>query len=154
MTGTSEHGVLGTCWIYDGSRDPVLVTQLVACIQGEARPQAQSVSDTPDPTVSTYPASGGSPTVTGSAVAANGPAGTDLRVATATPGSQLILRLNRILLPDGTGSGEPGEPCLSATWRLSDGSRPRAVFVSMLLFDGAEDVLDGRGCHSAIEPCF
>lgn len=142
LIGTSEHGVLGTRWIYDGARDPVLVAQLVACIQGKAQPQAQSISNTPDPTVSTYPAPSGSLTIKGAVVAANGPSGTDLRVTTAAPDGQLILRLNRILLPEGTGgpegTGVPGRPCLSATWRLPDGSRPRGVFVSALLCPSPE----------------
>src|SRR6185437_8327168 len=98
LIGTSEHGVRGTRWIYDGARDPVLVAQLVASIQGEARPQAQSISDTPDPAVTTYPAVGGRLTVTGSAVAANGSSGTDLRVATAASDGDLVLRLHRVLL--------------------------------------------------------
>lgn len=51
LIGTTEHGVLGRRWIYDGTRDPVLITQLVALIQGEAEAQAQSQSHTPDPTV-------------------------------------------------------------------------------------------------------
>jgi hypothetical protein len=52
LIGTAEHGVLGRRWVYDGVRDPVLVERLVACIHGDAAPQAQSISDTPDPTVS------------------------------------------------------------------------------------------------------
>jgi len=44
LIGTSEHGVLGRRWIYDGTGDPVLVAHLVALIQGEAEPQAQSPS--------------------------------------------------------------------------------------------------------------
>ncbi len=55
LIGTAEHGVLGTRWVYDGVHDPVLVAQLVALLQGKAEPQAQSQSDTPDPTVWTYP---------------------------------------------------------------------------------------------------
>jgi hypothetical protein len=51
LIGTTEHGVLGRRWIYDGTRDPVLITQLVALIQGEAEAQAQSQSHTPDLTV-------------------------------------------------------------------------------------------------------
>jgi hypothetical protein len=128
LIGTSEHGVLGTRWIYDGVHDPVLVAQLVACVQGDAQPQAQSVSDTPDPTVIARPLPGGSLTVRGSAIAANGPSGTDLSVS-AAPARRLILRLHRILLPDGTGE-ESGHPCLSATWRHPDGTRPRGSFVS------------------------
>src|ERR1700760_680730 len=33
LVGTMEHGVLGPRWAYDGLRDPVLVTQLLALIQ-------------------------------------------------------------------------------------------------------------------------
>lgn len=129
LIGTSEHGVLGRRWIYDGVHDPVLVAQLVACIQGEAEPQAQSVSDTPDPTVIASPLPGGALTVRESAVAAYGPSATDLRMDIDDPPGHLILRLNRILLPDGVASGEPGHPRLSATWRQPDGSRARGVFV-------------------------
>lgn len=83
LIGTSEHGVLGRRWIYDGTHDPVLVAQLAALIQGEAEPQAQSVSNTPDRTVTGQPVTNGSLTAIGSVVAANEPAGTDLRVETA-----------------------------------------------------------------------
>jgi hypothetical protein len=51
LIGTSEHGVLGTRWLYDGIHDPVLRAQLTALLRGEAVPQMQSVSDTRDPTV-------------------------------------------------------------------------------------------------------
>ncbi|OIV36291.1 hypothetical protein BIV57_17105 [Mangrovactinospora gilvigrisea] len=51
LLGTSEHGVLGTRWIYDGSRDPVLLAALLGLLAGRARAQAQRISDTPDPTV-------------------------------------------------------------------------------------------------------
>jgi hypothetical protein len=34
LIGTSQHGVLGERWIYDGACDLVLITQLVALIQG------------------------------------------------------------------------------------------------------------------------
>jgi len=60
LIGTAEHGVLGRRWIYDGTRDPVLVAQLVALVQGEAEPQAQSASNTPDPTVIGQPVTAGS----------------------------------------------------------------------------------------------
>jgi hypothetical protein len=55
LIGTAEHGVLGPRWIYDGTQDPVLGAQLAALIQGEAEPQAQRVSHTPDPTVTVQP---------------------------------------------------------------------------------------------------
>lgn len=49
LIGTGEHGALGTRWIYDGVRDPVLVAQLVALLRGEVEPQHQSESDTVEP---------------------------------------------------------------------------------------------------------
>ncbi|MFE9612770.1 1,4-alpha-glucan branching protein [Streptomyces sp. NPDC006012] len=51
LIGTSEHGVLGTRWIYDGVHDPVVMARLSALLRGEAIPQHQSESDTPDPSV-------------------------------------------------------------------------------------------------------
>ncbi|MEV8595866.1 1,4-alpha-glucan branching protein [Streptomyces sp. NPDC052012] len=54
LLGTAEHGVLGTRWIYDGVHDPVVTAQLLALLRGEAVPQHQSESDTPDPTVTVH----------------------------------------------------------------------------------------------------
>ncbi|MFE1412667.1 1,4-alpha-glucan branching protein [Streptomyces sp. NPDC058746] len=59
LVGTSEHGVLGTRWIYDGTRDPVLRAQLRALLRGGAVAQAQSASDTPDLTVLVAPGEDG-----------------------------------------------------------------------------------------------
>jgi hypothetical protein len=52
LIGTSEHGVLGTRWIYDGAHDPVLVATLLAFLGGEVEAQHQSRSDTADSSVS------------------------------------------------------------------------------------------------------
>jgi Maltokinase N-terminal cap domain len=135
LIGTSEHGVLGRRWIYDGTGDPVLVAQLVALIQGEAEPQAQSLSNTPDPTVTGIPVTDDSLMVTGAAVLASGQAGTDLRIETAANGTgsrPLIVRLHRILRPGGTTAlgGDAGRPCLSAIWRLPGGTPARGVFAT------------------------
>ena len=142
LIGTAEHGVLGHRWIYDGLHDPVLVAQLIALIQGDAEPQAQSVSHTADPTVTSEPVTSGSLTAVESAVA-NEPSGTNLRVETAStdgvPGGQLVIRVNRILQPDDTAAPaapvvplapESGRSYLSATWRLPDGTRVRGVMAS------------------------
>jgi predicted trehalose synthase len=51
LVGTTEHGVLGTRWVYDAPHDEVFAAQLLALIQGQAEPQAQTTSHTPDPTV-------------------------------------------------------------------------------------------------------
>ena len=106
LIGTSEHGVLGHRWIYDGTRDPVLMAQLVALFQGTAEPQAQNVSNTPDPTV------------------------TVLRAGTAAADGarrgQLTVRVNRVLRP----AGPAGQPGLSAVWRLPDGLQVRGILAT------------------------
>ena len=158
LIGTSEHGVLGQRWIYDGIRDPVLVAQLVALLQGEAEAQAQSVSSTPDPDRDRPAAVGGSLAVISSVVTADEPAGTELLVDTAgpdgRPAGQLTVRVRRILQPDadgapagtdgglagtdgglaGTDGGLAGDaadrPCLSGTWRRPDGSQARGVLAT------------------------
>jgi maltokinase-like protein len=135
LIGTAEHGVLGRRWVYDGTCDPVLAERLVALIQGEAQPQAQSVSDTPDPTVSGVPVTGGSLTVTGPAAVASGPAVTSLDIPVAGDGAEsgrLLVHLSRTLPPAG-GASEPGgqaQPCLFATWTLPDGTAARGVFAT------------------------
>jgi maltokinase-like protein len=130
LIGTSEHGVLGHRWIYDGAHDPVLVAQLVAAIQGESEPQDQNLSNTPDDTVSWQAVTDGSLTAIGSVVAANTRSGTDLRVETDPAGGELTVRINRILpSADGVAS-PPGQAGLSATWRRPDGTRVRGVLAT------------------------
>ncbi|WP_194828333.1 1,4-alpha-glucan branching protein [Nocardia sp. XZ_19_231] len=51
LVGTAEHGVLGSRWIYDGTRDPVAIGAVVDLLTGRTTAQAQSLSDTPDLTV-------------------------------------------------------------------------------------------------------
>jgi hypothetical protein len=73
LIGTSEHGVLGHRWIYDGTCDPVLMAQLVALLQGTAEPQAQSVSSRPDPTVTVQRAESAGRGILATAQYATGP---------------------------------------------------------------------------------
>jgi hypothetical protein len=140
LIGTSQHGVLGKRWIYDGARDLVLITQLVALIQGQAEPQAQSVSNTADPTVTSRPVANSPLAVTGSVVEVSGPAGTDLRVRTASadgmPGGELLLRIVRRLEPDATTPGRDlAQPGVSATWRRLDGTTVRGTFATASVAD-------------------
>jgi Maltokinase N-terminal cap domain len=127
LIGTSQHGVLGLRYLYDGTRDLVFVAQLMAAIQGAAEPQAQTVSHTPDPRVTSQPVwSGDVMTVTGFSVAADGPPGTDLRVETAGASGPLLVRVHRVLEP-----GTAAQPGLSATWRQPDGTTGHGVFASV-----------------------
>jgi hypothetical protein len=124
---TAEHGVLGRRWVYDGTHDPVLTTQLVALLQGEAEPQAARISHTPDSTVTTGPplADAGL-TVTGAAAVASAGEATELRVPVAGGGTA-VLQINRVLQP---GDGHGGGAGVSATWEQPDGTQARGVFAT------------------------
>lgn len=124
LVGTSEHGVLGQRWVYDGTHDPVLVAQLLALLQGRAEPQAQSVSDTPDPSVTVRAADVPDAVGTASVAVTDGPDGTRLVVGEG----RLTLDVARVLepAPDGAASGAQGH--VTAPWQLPDGGESRGVF--------------------------
>jgi hypothetical protein len=133
LIGTSQHGVLGRRWIYDGLHDPVLVAQMVALIQGEAQAQMQNTSNTPDPSVTGRPVTTGPLTAIDSEVVANGTAGSDVRVRTSDAGTssgELIIHINRVLRPGADPGGRTGQPCLSGTWRLPNGDIARGIFAT------------------------
>ncbi len=134
LIGTAQHGVLGRRWIYDGIRDPVLVAQMVALIQGEVQAQMQTVSDTPDPTVAGQPVTRGTLTVIEPVAAVNGPAGSDLRIRTDDGNNacngQLAVHINRNLEPSATAGGQTGQPCLWGTWRLPGGRIIRGILAT------------------------
>jgi hypothetical protein len=124
LIGTAEHRVRGHRWVYDGAHDPVLVGQLVALIQGRAEPQAQSVTGTPDPTVTTGSPAAGPLAPSGAAIVASTTAGTEIRVP-AGPDGSIVVQINRVLQPgDGPGPG------VSATWQQPDGAQARGVFAT------------------------
>ena len=102
LIGTSEHGVLGTRWIYDGVHDPVVMGQLRALLRGEAMPQHQSRSDTPDPTVTVH--------------------GT-------RPEDGSDVRINRVLRPVEATRTSGGR--LVAGWVRPDGTAARGVFAAV-----------------------
>ena len=130
LVGTTEHGVLGRRWVYDGTRDPVLVTQLVALIQGEIEAQAQSESHTPDPTVAARPAAAG-PVEQAGLAAVDGVTETEVQIDLRT-GGKLLLRVPRVLVPLAGEAGElsgRGYGYVTATWRLAADALPvRGVF--------------------------
>ena len=51
LIGTSEHGVLGRRWVYDGASDPVVLAALREFAAGRTLAQDQDRSDTVDPSV-------------------------------------------------------------------------------------------------------
>ncbi|MBA4860903.1 1,4-alpha-glucan branching protein [Streptomyces sp. PSKA54] len=138
LIGTAEHGVLGRRWIYDGTQDPVLVTQLFALITGESEPQAQSTSNAPDTSVTSHFSETGHTAAISLTAVTNGPEYTDLLVQTddapgsgTRPGGQLIVRVIRILEPGRDVSSAHGAKPLghvTANWLQPDGTRAQDFF--------------------------
>jgi hypothetical protein len=129
LIGTAEHGALGTRWIYDGARDPLLVTQAFALLLGEAEPQAQSISNTTDPSVTR--------SVTGNtgalpieiAVVTERPRSTDITLQPAGTRRPVMLRVNRVLRASTPGlmAGTLGH--ITAEWSEPGAARLRGRFV-------------------------
>ena len=128
LIGTAEHGVLGRRWIYDGCHDPVLVSQLMALIEGRAQAQDQNTSDTPDREVThSFTGDGFAAADFTAATSADDNEGTELR---ATDGT--TLRVDRVLRP-----APDGAPLLppdtvghvAGSWHAPDGTRARGLFV-------------------------
>lgn len=127
LIGTTEHGVLGQRWVYDGTRDPILVTQLFALIVGEAEPQMQSTSDTPDPSVSGWFAESRVTTAIASTTVSDDPDGTDLLVETASDGRRLTIHINRVLQP-GQDTERQVLGHVTADAPMPDGTTARTAF--------------------------
>ncbi|MFH8369505.1 1,4-alpha-glucan branching protein [Streptomyces sp. NPDC018031] len=130
LLGTAEHGVLGRRWIYDGTHDPVLVTQLFAFLQGRVEAQAQSVSDRTDPSVTGRLADAGVGTVSGPVGVSHDREGTDVLVRAGSAG-ELTLRFHRFLVPAAEGeAGGAGHVLgdVTADWLLPDGTASRGLF--------------------------
>ncbi|MFJ3961704.1 1,4-alpha-glucan branching protein [Streptomyces sp. NPDC090036] len=133
LIGTSEHGELGLRWIYDGTRDMVLVEQLLALLAGRATAQDQNTSDAPDPTVEVRTGAAGVPegltgpgTVTDTADATLvtvGPAGRERPVWT--------LAVARVLLPGDAPAGDGVRGQVLAGWSAPDDARQHGLFAHL-----------------------
>jgi predicted trehalose synthase len=123
LIGTTEHGVLGTRWVYDAPHDEVFVAQLLALIQGQAEPQAQSRSDTPDPTVVGHAVDAEVVTLASSAVLRGEQSNTSV--------------VCRVVDTDGA----PAEPVIVKVFRsLHPGENPDVVVQSALTEAGSTQV--------------
>jgi hypothetical protein len=131
LVGTTEHGVLGTRWAYDGCHDRVLITELLSLIEGRVHAMAQSISDTPDyEVVCSY---AGAPT---------SPDGITLEPVDDRDGTRLptspgmILHVHRVLDPV---PGHPPLPTEDAVghvargWQAPDGTHVAAVLMTLRL---------------------
>jgi hypothetical protein len=124
LIGTSEHGVLGTRWIYDAAYDPVALTQLLDFICGGCEAQSQSASDTPDPSVGRHWSSEGRPTALRPLSVSDGrPDRTT--IAAELNGSACSLDLLRVLGAAAPADDVPG--FVEADWTRSDGTLARGT---------------------------
>ncbi|MGW3975784.1 maltokinase N-terminal cap-like domain-containing protein [Streptomyces mirabilis] len=140
LIGTSEHGVLGRRWVYDGTHDPVLVAQLLDLLQGRAEPQAQSETDTPAPSVTSHFTGVGFSTVIASAAVDDRQHGTAIMVETkeeAGPHSRwagaVTIDVMRVLRSDSQAAQSPAARSarghVLADWRAKNGDESRGLFV-------------------------
>ncbi|MEW2288690.1 1,4-alpha-glucan branching protein [Streptomyces sp. NPDC047841] len=129
LVGTTEHGVLGTRWVYDGCHDPVLVAELLALIEGRAQAMAQSVTDTPDHEVTR--------SYDGAPLVPDGfrpePSEDEDGTRLPVPGG-LTLHVHRVLTPVAGNAPLPPRDALghvATGWPDPDGTRPHAVFMTL-----------------------
>ncbi|TYK43257.1 maltokinase N-terminal cap-like domain-containing protein [Actinomadura decatromicini] len=126
LVGTTEHGVLGRRWVYDGAHDPVLAGELLALLQGRAEPQHQTRSDTRETSVTSHYTGEAALTLVSLAKVANTPDGTDIHVET-DPHGPLTIKLTRALPPSGaTPADALGR--VEAAWSPPGGDQARGTF--------------------------
>jgi hypothetical protein len=140
LISTTEHGVLGTRWVYDAAHDPVAVDQLVALLRGRAQPQAQSESWTPDPTVEVR----GALLAAAEHLTARGDAD-GLLLELREPAKTLTASLVRVLSPQADDAVCGAVGAVLAGWRLPDGTDERGAV--LVVRDAA--VSDGARTPSA-----
>jgi len=127
LIGTSEHGVLGTRWIYDGCHDPVLIAQVLALIEGRVQAQDQNISDQLDPEIVRSYVGGGPVPTDFAATAIDDRTGTEL----STPHGA-ILRFHRVLRPATDSTRVPPPEAsghVAGMWQRPDGAQARGVFI-------------------------
>jgi Maltokinase N-terminal cap domain len=132
LIGTTEHGVLGRRWVYDGVHDPVCVDQMLALVRGDVEAQARDDSNTTDATVSRDLSVRGDFDMSEAMHIVSGSASTDVSGLTLS-GRKVVLHIVRVLHDSG---GEPhdeesiGE--IVANWTALDGQmhRGRIAFLT------------------------
>jgi hypothetical protein len=129
LIGTAEHGILGSRWIYDGTRDPVLISQTFALLLGDAEPQAQSISDTADPSVTRAVTGNIGMLPVSIAEVTEGPRSTDITMRPTGARGAVMLRMNRVLRANVPGlmAGTLGH--VSAEWADARTVRSRGRFI-------------------------
>ncbi|WP_030712938.1 maltokinase N-terminal cap-like domain-containing protein [Streptomyces sp. NRRL F-2580] len=130
LIGTSEHGVLGRRWIYDGAHDPVLVEQLLALLAGRGAAQNQSESGVPDPTVEIRSEGAGVPAgLTGPGLVTDTADGTVVTVGpVGLERPVLSLTMARELRTGPAPAADRVRGRVLARWSAPDGAEARTTF--------------------------
>jgi hypothetical protein len=128
LIGTTEHGVLGRRWVYDGVHDLIFVEQVLALLAGDVEAQAQGESNTVDPTVSRNLSVGGDFATLDALRVESDNVDTKVK-GLALSGGPVTLHVVRAL--DGADdvpapAGSIGE--IVANWTGSDGEARRGLF--------------------------
>ncbi|MFD6911419.1 1,4-alpha-glucan branching protein [Streptomyces virginiae] len=131
LIGTSEHGVLGRRWIYDGAHDAVLVEQLLALLAGRTTAQDQNVDDTPDPTVEVPAEGAGVPAgLTGPGTVTDTAEASLVTVGPMMEGGPVsTLTVCRVLRP--APAGDSAGRRVLAGWSAPDGTRRHGLFAHL-----------------------
>ncbi len=137
LIGTSEHGVLGRRWIYDGTHDVVLVEQLLALLAGRTAAQDQNASDAPDPTVEVR--TEGAEVPQGLTGRGNVTETADASLVTVGPltqdGPVSTLTLCRVLRPGPAPQDDGSAGRVLAGWSAPDGTRQHGPFARLAAFE-------------------
>jgi hypothetical protein len=123
LIGTSEHGVLGTRWIYDAAHDPVAVAQLIDLVCGRVQAQHQTESDTLDPSVGRSWTSRGRLTAASPLrVSDDGPGRTTIPVELAGDDPSEVRGLSLDLVRVMPGEATPGPGSVEVDWPRGGGT--------------------------------
>jgi hypothetical protein len=125
--------------VYDGTHDPVLVAQLLVLLQGRTVPQAQSATDTPDPSIMSHFTGVGFSTVVASTVVDDGQHGTAIVVETEEEAGPrgpsaggVTIDVVRVLRPDPqdahSDAAREARGHVVAEWRSDNGDQSRGPF--------------------------
>ena len=131
LVGTTEHGVLGQRWVYDGTHDPVYAAQLLEFVRGRVHAESSTESDTVDDRYVGVPATTWTEDLSfgSSRVLAGEQSNTSIIVDTVTSeGSArpVIIKVFRMLSP-----GENPDVVLQTTLREAGCERVPAVVGSV-----------------------
>ncbi|GAB3740195.1 maltokinase N-terminal cap-like domain-containing protein [Microlunatus parietis] len=129
LVGTTEHGVLGRRWVYDGCHDPVLVGQLWGLIAGRVAAQAQSESHTIDRNVTRSYSGPALPPGSLEVKVTDGQEHTLLATAEGT-----TVRVHRILRPTPSSIATPPAGAaghVGGSWQPPGGRRVQGYFATL-----------------------